>query len=84
MKNIKKEPNNDKPNVIKFGRRSVSNQNFSKMVALPKTALANCNCDMDKDLQVEVELVTEGNEKYLKLIPVCNTQEEQQKEKEKK
>ena len=81
MKNIQKEPNNDKPNVIKFGKRSVSNQNFSKMVALPKTALANCNCDMDKDLQVEVELVTEGKEKYLKLTPVCEKQSENQKKK---
>ena len=60
--------NNQEQNVIDFGDRAVSNQNFSKMVALPKTALKNCST---KDVnRVNIKLVQEKGEKFLKLTPV--------------
>lgn len=60
--------NNQEQNVIDFGDRAVSNQNFSKMVALPKTALKNCST---KDVKkVNIKLVQEKGEKFLKLTPV--------------
>ena len=66
----KTSKNNNKGNsVIDFGERAISNQNFSKMVALPKTALKNCS--NDKILKVNVKLVQNNGEKFLKLTPVC-------------
>ena len=55
------------PVVIDFGNRTVSDQNFSKLVALPKPALTNCGVDVRR---VNVKLVQTGTEKYLKLTPV--------------
>jgi hypothetical protein len=52
--------------VINFGTRAVSDQNFSKMIALPKQALANLGSKVER---VKVELVQEGNSKYIKLTP---------------
>ena len=60
---------NTQPAVIDFGNRKISNQNFSKMVALPKDALRNCG--VDKVMSVNVKLVQENGEKFLKLTPVC-------------
>jgi hypothetical protein len=56
-----------KPVVMDFGTRKISNQNFSKMIALPKTALANCGKD---SARVHVQLVQDSKEKYIKLTPV--------------
>ena len=64
---IRKKPvDNEKPVVIDFGIRTISNQNFSKMVALPKSALANLGNDVQR---VNVELVQEKDEKFIKLTP---------------
>lgn len=52
--------------VTDFGERSVHDQNFSKVVALPKVALANCG----NVSRVNVKLVQENGVKYLKLTPV--------------
>ena len=52
--------------VTDFGERSIHDQNFSKIVALPKVALANCG-DVSR---VNVKLVQENGIKYLKLTPV--------------
>jgi|APSaa5957512535_1039671.scaffolds.fasta_scaffold03661_7 hypothetical protein len=52
--------------VTNFGERKISNQNFSKVIALPKTALQNCGI-VEK---LSVELVQEGENKFLKLSPV--------------
>ena len=60
---------NSEPAVIDFGNRKISNQNFSKMVALPKDALRNCS--NDKVMSVNVKLVQGNGEKFLKLTPVC-------------
>jgi len=49
-----------------FGTRKISNQNFSKVIAIPKTALAN----LGDYTNLKVELVQEKGEKFLKLSPV--------------
>ena len=69
------KPDSDsKPMVTDFGIRKISNQNFSKMVALPKTALMNCgNTDTT---EVDVKLVQQNGEKFIKLTPICDTKKE--------
>ena len=61
-----KTVSNTKELVTDFGERSIHDQNFSKIVALPKVALANCG-DVSR---VNVKLVQENGTKYLKLTPV--------------
>ena len=61
-----KTVSNTKELVTDFGERSIHDQNFSKIVALPKVALANCG-DVSR---VNVKLVQENGIKYLKLTPV--------------
>ncbi|QLH08816.1 hypothetical protein [Candidatus Nitrosotenuis sp. DW1] len=71
VKNAKNQtPSDNEPAVIDFGMRKISSQNFSKIVALPKTALKNCGDD--KSMQVKVQLVQQNGEKYLKLTPTCS------------
>lgn len=70
----KNQIGNEMPTVIDFGKRTISNQNFSKMVALPKQALANCGGEKAK--HVEVSLVQDKNERYLKLTPVCKREDD--------
>ncbi len=53
--------------ITKFGQRTVSDQNFSKIVALPKQALYNCGENVRR---VRVELVQTKTEKFLKLTPI--------------
>lgn len=65
--------NHDSPVVMDFGTRKISNQNFSKMIALPKTALANCS--QNEIAHVNVKLVQDKGEKYIKLSPICQTKE---------
>ncbi|SHO47078.1 hypothetical protein NSIN_30341 [Nitrosotalea sinensis] len=69
--------NHDSPVIMDFGTRKISNQNFSKMIALPKTALANCS--PNEIAQVNVKLVQDKGEKYIKLTPVCQTEKEIEK-----
>jgi len=59
--------------ITDFGFRQLNTQNFSKTVVLPKTALSNCGCNLDEDIKVNVQLVQRGREKFIKLIPVCDT-----------
>ena len=72
-KNGIRKSNNNSPAVIDFGNRKISNQNFSKMVALPKDALRNCG--NGKAMSVNVKLVHDKGEKFLKLTPVCTPKE---------
>lgn len=58
--------NGNKPMITDFGTRTIHNQNFSKMVALPKTALTNCG----EFTEVRVQLVQENGSKYIKLVPI--------------
>lgn len=48
-----------------FGERKVSDQNFSKIIALPKGALVNCG----NPIKFNVKLVYDGT-RYIKLIPI--------------
>ncbi len=59
--------------VIEFGNRKISNQNSSKIVALPKIALANC-CSGKAD-EVNIQLVQQNGEQFLKLIPLCSAKD---------
>lgn len=54
--------------VIDFGTRAVSDQNFSKIVALPKQALANIGGKEVK--RVKVSLIDTGPERMIILTPV--------------
>ena len=65
LKKIKTKGSISEPVVTDFGIRKVSQQNFSKIVALPKIALTNCGIET----QVNVKLVQSGKEKFLKLSP---------------
>jgi hypothetical protein len=57
---------NIQPVVIDFGTRAVCTQNFSKLVALPKPALANLGNNVER---VNVELVQEKDSKFIRLTP---------------
>lgn len=57
-----------KPVITDFGERKVSQQNFSKIVALPKTALNNCGITS----HVNVKLVQWRGEKFIQLTPIEN------------
>lgn len=77
-KNTSKDESQE-PTVFDLGERTISNQGFSKIVALPKIGITNCGCNLEDNLKVKVQLVQQGNEKYLKLVPVCNTNTDKQK-----
>lgn len=49
-----------------FGERKVSDQNFSRIIALPKDALANCG----NPVKFNVKLVHENGARYIKLTPI--------------
>ena len=62
--------------TIGFGTRAVSDQNFSKIIALPKQALTNLGNNIRR---VNVELVQEKETKFIRLTPAAtseNTEEE--------
>ncbi|MCV0372455.1 MAG: hypothetical protein K5793_02760 [Nitrosarchaeum sp.] len=66
LKKIKTKDMISEPVITDFGNRKVSQQNFSKIVALPKTALDNCGITS----QVNVKLVQWLDEKYIQLTPI--------------
>ena len=59
-----------------FGDRKVSHINQSRMIALPKMALQNA-CGTSDGLSMTISLVQKGDEKFLKLTPICNTIDEE-------
>jgi len=61
---------------IDFGERKVNSQNVSKTVVIPKAALTGCGCKLDDDIKVDVQLITKGQERFIKLIPVCGAKNE--------
>lgn len=67
VKTNQKQVGDSEPMIVDYGNRTISTQNFSKIVALPKTALKNCGINTT---QINVKLVQENGEKYLKLTPV--------------
>ena len=65
-KKIKTKTSMSQPVITDFGKRKVSQQNFSKIVALPKTALENCGITT----QVNVKLVQWDDERFIQLTPI--------------
>ncbi len=57
---------NHEPMITDFGTRKISQQNFSKIVALPRMALENCGITS----QVNVKLVQFKGEKMIQLTPI--------------
>jgi len=81
----RKKSNQTAESVTDFGTRQLNQQNFSRTVVLPKTALQNCGCNLDdKDLKVNVTLVQKDDEKFIKITPVCEAQTGTKKKKEKR
>lgn len=69
IKHAKKNADsNQEPMVTDFGTRTISTQNFSRIVALPKTALTNCGKESTK---VNVKLVQQDGERFIKLTPIA-------------
>ena len=54
--------------VIDFGIRAIGNLRFSKMILLPKTALYNCG--VENPNKARVQWVQNGQERYIKVVPV--------------
>jgi hypothetical protein len=62
--------------ITDFGTRQVNQQNFSRTVVLPKTALQNCGCNLEeRDIKVNVSLVQKDDAKFIKLTPICENKE---------
>lgn len=68
---IRRSPIINQKSVTDFGTRAISNQNFSRMIAIPKVALQNCGKDLKR---VNVSLVQDGDEHYIKLTPVSDSE----------
>ena len=66
LKKIKTKTSMSQPVITDFGTRKVSQQNFSKIVALPKTALENCGITT----HVNVKLVQWEDERFIQLTPI--------------
>ena len=73
-KHVKKNADsNSEPMVTDFGTRTISTQNFSRIVALPKTALINCGME---STMVNVKLVQQNGERFIKLTPIAEKKKE--------
>ena len=73
----KTKPNEESEFIeTEFGDRKVSHINQSRMIAIPKMALQNA-CGTSDGLSMSISLVQKGNEKFLKLTPICNTIDEE-------
>ena len=59
--------------IIDFGNRILNKMNFSKTICLPKQALKNL--DLEEGDSLKVELVQDEDEKFLKLTPVFEEDE---------
>ena len=63
--------------IIDFGTRKICDQNFSKIICIPKDALVNCG----SPTKVNVKLVEENGKKFIMLIPVPKTLQEEMEDK---
>ena len=59
--------------ITDFGNRKISDQNFSKIITLPKAALTNCG----NPSKMNVKLVVINGKKCVMLTPVPKTPEEE-------
>ncbi len=64
----KEHPKKPETLVIDFGTRAIYNQNSSKIIAIPKTALANFGSKQVK--KVNVKLIQSNGIKVIQLSPV--------------
>lgn len=53
--------------VTQFGTRTVSEQNYSKIVCIPTQALIN----LGNPKHLEVTLILQGDQKFIKLTPIA-------------
>ena len=60
--------------IIDFGNRILNKMNFSKTICLPKQALKNL--DLEEGDSLKVELVQDEDERFLKLTPVFEEEQE--------
>jgi hypothetical protein len=74
VKSLRKSKPKEESEIFEtdFGDRKVSHINQSRMIALPKMALQNA-CGTTDGLTMSISLVQKGKEKFLKLVPICNT-----------
>ena len=59
--------------ITDFGNRKISDQNFSKIITLPKIALTDCG----NPRKMSVKLVVINDKKCIMLTPVPKTPEEE-------
>ncbi|MDH5431228.1 MAG: hypothetical protein OEW78_05015 [Nitrosopumilus sp.] len=65
----KKKQNSDSEFIeTDFGERTISQQNFSRIIAIPRQALANCG--IEQKSKVNVTLVQSNNERFIKISPI--------------
>jgi hypothetical protein len=65
----KKKQNSDSEFIeTDFGERTISHQNFSRIIAIPRQALANCG--IDQKSKVNVTLVQSNEERFIKISPI--------------
>ena len=60
--------------IIDFGNRILNKMNFSKTICLPKQALKNL--DLEEGDSLKVELIQDEDERFLKLTPVFEEDED--------
>lgn len=67
-KSLKKQTKISRSNAVStdFGIRKISSQNFSKVIAIPKTAVENLGT---RSTKMRVELVQDKGERFIKLTP---------------
>ena len=69
--------------IIDFGDRQLNRQNKSRTVVLPKTALKNAGFDLDEeDERVNVSLVEHDDEKFIKISPITETNDDEEEDDE--
>jgi len=62
------------PFIIDFGERTLNKMNFSRTICLPKQALKNL--DLEEGDSLKVELIQDEDERFLKLTPVFEEDED--------
>ena len=66
------------PFIIDFGERTLNKMNFSKTICLPKQALKNL--DLEEGDSMKVELIQDEDEKFLKLTPVIEADDDEEED----
>ena len=72
----RRNKNENNEHITDFGIRTLNRQNFSRTVVLPKIALKNCGCDVDEDCKVNISLVQNGDDAFIKILPLTTKKDE--------